>query len=163
MNAAGILRGTRILEITDSEWAAVLRVCLTGAFVVSQACLPAMRAAGFGRIVNISSTAGKTVSTLGGAHYTAAKSGLLGLTRAMAKEAAGWGVTVNAVCPGLIGTEMVYSSIDSEVVRGYAESFPIPRLGTPDEVAAVVDFLVSEDAAYVTGAAVDVNGGDLMV
>ena len=116
-----------------------------------------------GRIVNFSSTAGKNVSTVGGAHYTAAKAGILGFTRHLAKEVAGYGITVNAVCPGLIDTEMVRSTISVERVRAYADSFPIQRLGEPFEVAELVAFLASDRAAYITGASLDINGGDLMI
>jgi NAD(P)-dependent dehydrogenase (short-subunit alcohol dehydrogenase family) len=118
---------------------------------------------GWGRIVNVSSSAGRSVSTIGGAHYTTAKAGLLGLTRALAKEVAASGTTVNAVCPGLFETEMVLSTIDTEARDGYARSFPIGRLGEPDEVAAAIAFLCSDDASYITGAALDINGGDLMI
>jgi NAD(P)-dependent dehydrogenase (short-subunit alcohol dehydrogenase family) len=103
------------------------------------------------------------VSTLGGAHYTASKHGVLGLVRGAAKELAPFGITVNAVCPGLIDTEMVRTSTTRGQRAAYAESFPIPRLGRPEEVADLVAFLGSETAGYITGAAVDVNGGDLMV
>lgn len=163
VNNAGILRSTRFLDIPEAEWDLVVNVSLKGTFLCSQALLPSMQAAGWGRIVNFSSTAGKTVSTLGGAHYTAAKTAVLGLTRAIAKEVARHGVTVNAVCPGLIDTEMVRSTISDERCRAYAEGFPIPRLGRPGEVAELVAFLCSDRAAYTTGAALDINGGDLMV
>ncbi|HYV16575.1 MAG TPA: SDR family NAD(P)-dependent oxidoreductase [Conexibacter sp.] len=163
VNNAGLLRPTRFLEISEAEWDAVLAVTVKGAFLCSQACLPAMVAAGFGRIVNFSSTAGKNVSTLGGAHYTTAKAAMLGLTRAVAKEHAAHGVTVNAVCPGLFSTEMTLQTVPADVLERYAASFPIPRLGTPEEVGALVAFLCSENAAYITGAALDINGGDLMV
>jgi NAD(P)-dependent dehydrogenase (short-subunit alcohol dehydrogenase family) len=113
--------------------------------------------------VNLSSTAGKSVSTLGGAHYTASKAGVLGLTRAAAKELAPFGITVNAVCPGLIDTEMVRQNVTPPALERYRTSFPIARLGTPREVADLIAFLASEAAGYVTGAAVDINGGDLMV
>ncbi len=121
-----------------------------------------MRAAGWGRIVNFSSTAGKNISTVGGAHYTAAKAGILGFTRRLAKESAEYGITVNSVCPGLIDTEMVRSTIDPERAKAYADSFPISRLGEPFEVAELVAFLASDRASYITGASLDINGGDLM-
>jgi NAD(P)-dependent dehydrogenase (short-subunit alcohol dehydrogenase family) len=163
VNAAGILRSTRFLQISEEEWHAVLDVSLTGAFHCSQACLPAMIEAGWGRIVNFSSTAGKSVSTLGGAHYTAAKAAVLGLTRAVAKEAAPHGVTVNAVCPGLIDTPMAHSLASEVELAGHAGQFPVPRLGTPEEVAELVLFLCGDRAGYITGASLDINGGDLMI
>jgi NAD(P)-dependent dehydrogenase (short-subunit alcohol dehydrogenase family) len=121
-----------------------------------------MRAAGHGRIINMSSSAGRSVSTIGGAHYTAAKAGVLGLTRAFAKEYAREGILVNAVCPGLIATEMVRGTCSAQQIADYEESFPIHRLGSPDEVAEVVQFL-SAGGSYITGASIDVNGGDLMI
>jgi 3-oxoacyl-[acyl-carrier protein] reductase len=163
INNAGVLRPTRVAEIAEAEWDWVIGVNLKGTFLCSQAVLPAMKAAGWGRIVNFSSTAGKNVSTVGGAHYTAAKAGILGFTRHLAKEVAADGITVNAVCPGLIDTEMVRATIDEARTAAYARSFPIARLGRPEEVAELVAFLASERAAYITGASLDINGGDLMI
>ena len=163
INAAGILRSTRFLDISEAEWDAVMDVSVKGTFAACQACIPMMRAAAHGRIVNFSSTAGKSVSTLGGAHYTTAKAALLGLTRALATEMAADGITVNAVCPGLFDTEMVRQTIDPVTLEGYVRSFPIGRLGHPWEVAALVAYLCSPQASYITGAALDINGGDLMV
>lgn len=163
VNNAGILRPTPVADITETEWDLVVDVNLKGTFLCSQAVLPSMKAAGWGRIVNFSSTAGKNVSTVGGAHYTAAKAGILGFTRHLAKEVAKHGITVNSVCPGLIDTEMVRSTISKERVEAYARGFPIPRLGTPEEVAELVAFLCSERAGYITGASLDINGGDLMI
>ena len=96
-------------------------------------------------------------------HYTAAKAAVLGLTRHTAKEVAEFGITVNALCPGLINTEMVKDTISDESVEKYADSFPIKRLGNPEEVAELVMFLASDKAAYITGASMDINGGDLMI
>ena len=163
INNAGILRPTKVVEIEEDEWDLVIEVNLKGTFLCSQAVLPSMQEAGWGRIVNFSSTAGKNISTVGGAHYTAAKAGILGFTRHLAKEVAEYGITVNSVCPGLIDTEMVRATIDDERTQAYADSFPIPRLGEPEEVAELVAFLASDRAAYITGASLDINGGDLMI
>lgn len=163
VNAAGVLGPTGIFDLTEEEWDRVVDVSLKGSFLMSRAVARPMKERGWGRIVHFSSTAGKTVSTLGGCHYTAAKHGVLGLTRALAKELAPLGITVNAVCPGLIDTEMVRESIPKDKVDQFTASFPIPRLGTSGEVADLVVFLVSPQAGYITGAAVDINGGDLMV
>lgn len=163
VNNAGVLRPTRVADIAEDEWDLVIDVNLKGTFLCSQAVLAPMKTAGWGRIVNLSSTAGKNISTVGGAHYTAAKAGILGFTRHLAKEVAVDGITVNAVCPGLIDTEMVRATIDEQRVDAYARSFPIPRLGQPEEVAELIAFLVSDRAAYITGASLDINGGDLMI
>ncbi len=163
INNAGILYPTRVLDIPEDEWDWVIAVNLKGTFLCSQAALPSMQKAGWGRIVNFSSTAGKNISTVGGAHYTAAKAGILGFTRHLAKEVASHGITVNAICPGLIDTEMVRSTIDDDRSKAYADSFPIARLGEPEEVAHLVSFLCSDRAAYITGASLDINGGDLMI
>ena len=162
VNNAGILYPTRIDYVTKAEWDEVLDVNLNGSFLCSKAVLPIMKENKFGRIVNMSSSAGRSVSTLGGVHYTAAKAGVLGLTRGMAKEVAPFGITVNAICPGLIDTEMARKNCTPEQLRAYEESFPIPRLGTPEEVAQLIIFLAT-DAAYITGASIDINGGDLMM
>lgn len=163
VNAAGVAESTRFFELTLEEWRRVLDVNLTGAFLLTHEAAGPMRDRGWGRIVHFSSTAGKTVSTLGGAHYTVSKHGVLGLVRAAGKELAPFGITVNAVCPGLIDTPMVRAFTTQEQRATYARSFPIARLGEPEEVADLVAFLASDGAAYITGAAVDINGGDLMV
>ena len=163
VNNAGVLRPTAVIDIEEDEWDFVVGVNLKGTYLCSRAVPPVMREAGWGRIVNFSSTAGKNVSTVGGAHYTAAKAGILGFTRHLAKEEAHHGITVNSVCPGLIDTEMVRSTIDDARARAYADSFPIQRLGEPSEVAELVAFLASDRAAYITGASLDINGGDLMI
>ena len=162
VNNAGILYPTRIEQITRAEWDRVLEVNLTGTFLCSQAVLKTMKKNRYGRIVNMSSSAGRSVSTLGGAHYTAAKAGVLGLSRALAKEVAPFGITVNAICPGLIDTEMAQAECTPERISAYEASFPIPRLGRPDEVAQLMLFLAT-DSAYITGASIDINGGDLMI
>ncbi len=161
VNNAGILRPTRFDDIPYEEWQLLMRVNLDGVFLCSKAVLPYMKKGGFGRIINMSSSAGRSVSTLGGAHYTASKAGVLGLTRAMAKEVSRHGITVNAICPGLIATAMVKHDCPPEMIKKYEESFPIPRLGTPEEVAGLALFLCRD--SYITGASIDINGGDLMM
>jgi len=163
INNAGVLRPTPVIDIEEDEWDLVVNVNLKGTYLCSREVLPAMRKAGWGRIVNFSSTAGKNVSTVGGAHYTAAKAGVLGFTRHLASEEARHGITVNAVCPGLIDTEMVRATISDSRAKAHADSFPIARLGEPREVAELVAFLASDRAAYITGASLDINGGDLMI
>lgn len=163
VNNAGIMFRTRILDIPVEEWEKTIQVNLTGPFLCTQAVLPGMKERRFGRIVNISSSAGRSVSTLGGAHYTSSKAGLLGLTRAVAKEVAPLGITVNAICPGLIDTEMTRKTTTQKELQDFLDSFPINRIGTPEEIGDLVVFLCSEKAAYITGASLDINGGDLMI
>ena len=162
-NAAGILRRTAVIDMDEDEWDLVLNVNLKGTFLPSKAVLRSMRQSGWGRIVNFSSTAGKTTSTLGGAHYTASKHAVLGLTRHMAMEEAEHSITVIAICPGLIDTEMVQQEVDDYLLKRYIGSFPIHRLGEPSEAAELVAFLASDRAAYITGQGFDISGGDLMV
>ena len=163
INNAGVLKPTKVTDISEKEWDWVISVNLKGTFLFSQAVIPFMRKGGWGRIINFSSTAGKNISTVGGAHYTAAKAGILGFTRHLASEEAKFGITVNAVCPGLIDTEMVKKTINEDDIRKYANSFPIQRLGKATEVASLVLFLASDKADYITGASLDINGGDLMI
>jgi NAD(P)-dependent dehydrogenase (short-subunit alcohol dehydrogenase family) len=163
VNNAAMARSTRFPDLTPEEWREALEVNLTAPFLLTKAVLPAMKAQQYGRIVNVSSSAGRTVSTLGGAHYTASKAGLLGLTRAAAKELGKFGITVNAVCPGMIDTELTHENASPELLERLAASYPIPRLGTPLEVADLICFAASERAGYITGASFDINGGDLMM
>jgi NAD(P)-dependent dehydrogenase (short-subunit alcohol dehydrogenase family) len=163
INNAALPLTTRFAQISAEEWRQALEVNLTAPFLLMQAALPAMKRQHYGRIVNVSSSAGRMVSTLGGAHYTASKTGLLGLTRAAAKELGQYGITVNAVCPGMIDTELTRESATPDVLRTLAHSYPIPRLGTALEVADLICFAASEQAGYITGASLDINGGDLMM
>ena len=163
INNAALARTTRFPDLTAAEWRATLEVNLTAPFLLIKAVLPIMKAQQYGRIVNVSSTAGRQVSTLGGAHYTASKTGLLGLTRAAAKELGKFGITVNAVCPGMIDTELTRESASAEKLEQLAQGFPVPRLGTALEVADLICFAASEAAGYITGASLDINGGDLMM
>ncbi len=163
INNAALPLTTRFERIAADEWRRALEINLTAPFLLMQAALPAMKRQQYGRVVNISSTAGRMVSTLGGAHYTASKTGLLGLTRAAAKELGRYGITVNAVCPGMIDTELTRESASVGDLEQLARSYPIPRLGTSLEVADLICFIASEAAGYITGASLDINGGDLMM
>lgn len=163
VNNAALAQTTRFPELDADEWREALEVNLTAPFLLIKAVLPAMQAQNYGRIVNISSSAGRMVSTLGGAHYTASKTGLLGLTRAAAKELGKFGVTVNAVCPGMIDTELTRESASDALLERLAAAYPVPRLGTSLEVADLICFAASEAAGYITGASFDINGGDLMM
>jgi NAD(P)-dependent dehydrogenase (short-subunit alcohol dehydrogenase family) len=163
VNNAGVLRPTRGEAITEDEWEFVIDNNLKNTFLCCKAAIPLLRERGGGAIVNISSSAGKSVSTLGGPHYTAAKAGVLGLTRHLARELAAAGIRVNAVCPGLIDTDMVRGTVLPAVVDTYARSFPMGRLGTPEEVADLVVYLASTLSSYITGASIDINGGDLTI
>jgi NAD(P)-dependent dehydrogenase (short-subunit alcohol dehydrogenase family) len=163
INNAALPLTTRFEQISVEEWRKAIEVNLTAPFLLIQAVLPAMKRQKYGRIINISSTAGRMVSTLGGAHYTTTKTGLLGLTRAAAKELGKYGITVNAVCPGMIDTELTRESASTELLDKLAHGFPISRLGTAREVADLVCFAASDRAGYITGASLDINGGDLMM
>ena len=153
VNNAGISRDDITPSLGDEEWDAVLQTNLTAAFRLTRRAFKTMLRARSGRIVNISSIAGLRASP-GQANYCAAKAGLIALTRTTAVEVARRGVTVNAVAPGLIDTEFIGGA--SQELR---EAIPARRLGTPEEVAACVRFLTSEEASYVTGAVLTVDGG----
>jgi NAD(P)-dependent dehydrogenase (short-subunit alcohol dehydrogenase family) len=163
VNNAALPLSTRLPDLTAEEWRRAIEVNLTAPFLMTKAVLPPMRAQRYGRIINVSSSAGRMVSTLGGAHYTASKAGLLGLTRAAAKELGKLGITVNAVCPGMIDTELTREHASNEVLERLATNYPVPRLGTAVEVADLICFAASEAAGYITGASLDINGGDLMM
>ena len=163
VNNAGIAYHRSIDEITDEEWSRVFAVNVQAVFTFIQAAMAPMAANGYGRVVNFSSTAGKNVSTVAGAHYTASKAAVLGITRASALELAVRGITVNAVCPGMIDTQMIKDAWPQERIDAYIPSIPLQRMGQPSEVAELVAFLASERAGYITGAAVDITGGELMV
>ena len=163
VNNAAHARPTRFEQLDAGEWRLALETNMTAPFLLMKAALPAMKAQNYGRIINVSSSAGRTVSTLGGAHYTASKAGLLGLTRAAAKELGRFGITVNAICPGMIDTELTRENASSELLNRLAASYPVPRLGTPLEVSDLICFVASEASGYITGASFDINGGDLMM
>jgi len=157
VNNAGITVDRTVRKMTGEEWAHVIDVNLNGAFYMSSAALEQMIGQGFGRIINISSVIGET-GNIGQANYAAAKSGLFGLTMSLALESANKGITVNCVAPGFIATEMV-SALPENVLDKVIAQIPAGRLGEPDEVARVVEFLADPDSRYITGAVFSVNGG----
>ncbi|WP_326539831.1 SDR family oxidoreductase [Pseudorhodoferax sp.] len=166
VNNAGISpktdgRKRLVSEMPLAEWQRVLAVNLTGAFLVTQACLPALCARGWGRVVMVTSQAARTRTPVPGAHYAASKSGLTGLARVLAGEVAAQGVTVNCVAPGRIASAMT-QAVDPATNAALAGLIPVGRLGRPEEVAAAVAFLASDGASYLTGATLDVNGGNFM-
>jgi NAD(P)-dependent dehydrogenase (short-subunit alcohol dehydrogenase family) len=163
VNNAALPLSTRFPDLSLDEWRKAIDVNLTAPFLMTKAVLSAMRAQNYGRIINISSSGGRMVSTLGGAHYTASKAGLLGLTRAAAKELGKFGITVNAICPGMIDTELTREHASDDLLERLASSYPVRRLGTALEVADLICFAASEAAGYITGASLDINGGDLMM
>jgi acetoacetyl-CoA reductase len=158
VNNAGITRDAMFHKITPQQWKEVIDTNLTGVFNMTHPIYAGMRARGFGRIVTISSVNGQK-GQMGQVNYSAAKAGDIGFTRALAQEGAFKNVTVNAICPGYIATEMV-QSIDPEIVKkNILPQIPVGRLGEPDEIARCVVFLVSDDAGFITGATLSANGG----
>ncbi len=160
VNNAGITRDTLSMRMRRHDWDDVLTTNLTGAFLLSQACMSTMLKSRWGRIVNITSVVGET-GQAGQANYAASKAGLIGLTKSLARELATRSITVNAVAPGMIATAMTEVLTD-EQKAAMAAQIPVGRAGTDVEIAAAVAFLASEDAAYITGHTLDVNGGMYM-
>jgi 3-oxoacyl-[acyl-carrier protein] reductase len=158
VNNAGITRDALLLRMKDDDWDAVMDVNLRGAFLMTRAVTKTMvRQKSGGRIINITSTAG-AMGNAGQANYSAAKAGLIGFTKATARELAHWRILVNAVAPGLVDTDMA-AAIPSEAREALLAQIPLGRMGTPREVAEMVGFLAGEGAAYITGQVFHVNGG----
>lgn len=163
VNVAGITQPVSVLDTTEADWDRVLAVNLKGTFLCSKAVLPTMMAQKFGRIVNLSSVSGKRGGGVyGGAHYSAAKAGILGFSKALAREVAAFGITVNSVAPGLIATDIRGGLEPPERQLEMSKDIPCKRMGTPEEVAASIAFLASDEAAYITGEEIDINGGSHM-
>jgi len=157
VNNAGYVQRVPWEEISLEDWERMHTVTLTAAFVAAQVAAPYMIEAGFGRIVNVSSLRALTGSAHG-AHYAAAKAGLLGLTKSLAAALAPHGITVNAVCPGFTATDMNREALERRG-KEIAAQIPLGRAAEPEEVAAVIAFLCSDEASYITGETISVNGG----
>lgn len=160
VNNAGITRDTLFLRMKDDDWTSVLDVNLSSAFRLSKVCIKAMTKARWGRIINISSVIG-SLGNAGQVNYSASKAGLEGFSRALAREVASRNITVNAVAPGFIETAMTDVLSDTQKTSILAQ-VPLSRLGSAQEVAAAVRFLASDDAGYITGQTMHVNGGMYM-
>jgi acetoacetyl-CoA reductase len=156
INNAGITRDAPFHKMSREQWQEVINVDLNSAFNVTRQVWDGMRERGFGRIVNISSINGQK-GQFGQANYSAAKAGLIGLTRALAQEGAKRGITVNVVCPGYIDTEMV-QAVPEKVLEGIIATIPVGRLGKAEEIASMCAYLASDEAAFITGATMTVNG-----
>ena len=160
INNAGITRDNLLMRMKDEEWEDVISTNLTGMFRMTKLCLRQMMKAKYGRIINISSVVGLT-GNAGQANYSATKAGMIGFTRSLAKEVGSRGITVNAVAPGFIQTDMT-DGLSDDIKKSLLEHITLKRLGEADEIASVVDFLASDGAAYITGQTISVNGGMYM-
>jgi acetoacetyl-CoA reductase len=160
VNNAGITRDTTMHRMGFEQWNAVIQTNLTSCFNMSRAVIDGMRNRGFGRIVNIGSINGQA-GQYGQVNYAAAKSGIHGFTKALAQEGAGRGITVNAVAPGYVDTEMV-RAVPKDVLEKIVARIPVGRLGQADEIARGVLFLVSDEGGFVTGSTLSINGGQHM-
>ncbi|MFM2484029.1 3-oxoacyl-ACP reductase FabG [Celerinatantimonas yamalensis] len=160
VNNAGITRDNLMMRMKDEEWDDIIATNLTSVFKLSKAVLRAMMKQRAGRIINIGSVVG-SMGNAGQVNYSAAKAGVLGFTRSMAKEVASRGITVNAIAPGFIETDMT-RELDEGQREAILTQVPMNRLGTPEEIAKVVAFLACDDAAYITGETIHVNGGMYM-
>ena len=159
VNNAGVLSNSKAAETSPEEWRRIMAVNLDGAFYLSRACLPGMKAKGWGRIVNVCSLAAKTGGLTAGTAYTASKGGLEALTFSLARESAGDGVTVNGIAPAYIKTPMVTEQLSEEQRQKLLADIPVGRFCEADEVAHVVRFLVSPLSGFITGEIIDINGG----
>lgn len=161
VNCAGILTASKIWEITEAEWSDVLNSNLTSTFFMIQKCLPWLRKADNGRIINVSSNAGRMGGYENSQSYTASKGGIIAITMGIARQLAPEGITVNVVCPGTTKTEMS-KEYDEEKMTRLLSRIPIGRLGKPEDTAAAVCYFASKESGFVTGAILDINGGMYM-
>jgi acetoacetyl-CoA reductase len=160
VNNAGITRDSTILKQSYEQWKAVIDTNLGGCFNMAKAVFPGMRERNFGRIVNIGSINGQG-GQYGQVNYAAAKSGIHGFTKALAQEGASKGITVNAIAPGYTDTDMV-SAVPAAVLEKIVAKIPVGRLGKADEIARGVLFLIADDAGFITGSTLSINGGQHM-
>jgi 3-oxoacyl-[acyl-carrier protein] reductase len=160
VNNAGITRDNLLMRMKDEEWDDIINTNLTSVFRMSKAVLRAMMKARYGRIINISSVVGST-GNAGQTNYAAAKAGMVGFSKSMAKEVGSRGITVNTVAPGFIDTDMT-KELSDDIKNGLLSAIAVGRLGQPEEIAHAVSFLASEQAAYITGETLHVNGGMFM-
>jgi len=164
INNAGGGLPTDFFAITPEEWNRIVNLNLTAVFLISQGAAHIFKKKKGGVIVNLSSQAGRSVSPTAGVHYTASKAGVLGLTRHLAKILAQYNIRVNAVCPGVINSDRIVRRLEEKgIMAETIKSIPLGRIGDVDEVASCCLFLASDLAGYITGAALDVNGGSLMM
>lgn len=157
INNAGITRDSALHRMTFEQWQQVIDTNLTSCFNMCRATVTQMREKNYGRIINISSVNAQ-LGQAGQTNYSGAKAGVLGFTKALARENAGKGITVNAVAPGYIDTEMV-QAVDEKILQSIIAKVPVGRLGTPEEVASVVEFLSRKTSGFITGETISVNGG----
>ena len=163
LNNAGVTQPVRTMEVTPADWHRIIDVNLTGVLYLSQAFIPHMRERKQGSIVCMSSVSGQRGGGIfGGPHYSAAKAGVLGLAKAMARELAPDGIRVNALTPGMVATDITAGKLTDEMRQEIVKGIPLGRLGEASDVAGVYLFLASDLSAYVTGAVIDVNGGMLI-
>ena len=161
VNNAGITRDTMFHKMTPDQWNAVINTNLNSLFNMTRPVIEGMRARKFGRIINISSINGQK-GQFGQANYSAAKAGDIGFTKALAQENAKNGITVNAICPGYIDTEMVQAVPKDVLEKNILPQIPVGRLGEPEEIARAVVFLAADDAGFITGSTLTINGGQYL-
>jgi len=160
---AGILYRTPFQDIDLDEWDEVMNTNVRGLFLCNQMVVAEMLKQGGGRIVNIASVAGRSISLIGGAHYATSKHAVIGLTRHMARELCQQGIRANAFCPGATNTPMIHDNMDAEQVEGLEQRIALGRLADADEQARVIAYMLSDAASYLNGACIDSNGGSVML